>query len=451
MSSTPIAPKPLPLATPPSRAFTDALRAVLVAAAAPVALTACSSPQTPVATDPPGTAAPTTTVVATATSVPTTVPTLPATVATAVTTSTAAITPATEKLSRPGWRHGAAYCIAEVDTHKAGAEKSNRSPEGCDLDWADPKLRTLPDQPNGMFGYEFDPAATKDERAKVKDACCYGVDRPERGRPLRADDEARTAIVAESASRSDWLVRVACDASALDPADRARLADAWASDAALEHASIAEFSRVTLSLMALGAPPDLLQKTHEAALDEVRHAELSFGLASALAQRSIGPGPLPLDASKPSHVVPGESGRVSFAKATLADGCVGETIASIEAALASEGAVGELATILRGIADDEARHATLAFATVAWLLGGATADERAAITAFVREQLARIDAELASPAEDVPEGPTDALDATWGRVSKRDAARVRRDALRGAVRPALAALVGDEARDVPRA
>lgn len=436
--------------------FTERLRKNLVAAAAPAALTlsVCSSPQT-TTTEP--TATPTVDAIA-----PDALPTpsaLPSadnvlTTGTAVPTTTSSASAGPEKLSRPGWRHGGAYCIAEVDTHKAGEEKSSRSPEGCDLDWADPKIRTMPDQPNGMYGFDFDAKATKDERAKVKDACCYGVIRPERGRPLRADDEKRDVIVASATTRSDWLARVAVDASSLSAEDRARLADVWARDASLEHASIAEFSRVTLSLMALGAPPDLLQKTHEAALDEVRHAEISFGIASALAGRSIGPGPLPLDASNPSHVAPGESPRVTFAKATLRDGCVGETVASIEAAEASEGATGELSTALRAMADDEARHATLAFSTVAWLLSTASTDERDVITAFVRSLVAEIDAELAAPSEDPPAGPTDALDQTWGRVSAPDLARLRRDALRGAVRPALDALVpsGSDPRSAaPRA
>lgn len=420
----------------PNKTFTDSLRAILVAAATP--LVACSSPQTTTTEPTAGSTVDVTAPTSTAALVPTATET-------AVATATAAPTVQPAALSRPGWRHGAAYCLAEVDTHKAGDDKKHLSPEGCDLDWADPKLREMPDQPSGMYGYDFDAKATAEERAKVKDACCYAVIRPERGRPLRADDAGRSAVVADATTRSDWLTQVKCDASTLDAASRARLADAWAADAALEHASIAEFSRVTLSLMALGAPPDLLQKTHEAALDEVRHAELSFGLASALAGRSIGPGPLPIDPTKPSHIVPGESGRVSFAKATLADGCVGETIASIEAAVASEGATGELGAMLRGIADDEARHASLAFSTVAWLLSGASAEERALIGAFVRELVARVDAELASPTDDPPAGEHDALDATWGRVSRREAARVRRDALRGAVKPALVALLGAEA------
>lgn len=429
------------------KTFTENLRVALVAAAAP--LVACSSPQTPT-TEP--TSEPTTTATAALPDV-SAIPSADTVLMTpsAVPVSTGTTTTGAGALSRPGWRHGGAYCLAEVDTHKAGETHSSRSPEGCDLDWADPKLRELPDQPTGMFGYEFDPAATKDERAKVKDACCYGVIRPERGRPLRAEDASRSAVVADATTRSDWLTRVGVDASSLDAGDRARLADAWAADAALEHASIAEFSRVTLSLMALGAPPDLLQKTHEAALDEVRHAELSFGLASALAGRSIGPGPLPIDASSPSHVKAGESGRVTFAKATLQDGCIGETIASIEAALASEGAAGELRGMLRTIADDEARHATLAYATIAWLLGGASTEERDAITRFVGELVARIDDELAGPENQPAAGPTDALDATWGRVSKRDAARVRRDALRGAVRPALLALLPPRVAETPSA
>jgi hypothetical protein len=51
---------------------------------------------------------------------------------------------------------------------------------------------------------------------------------------------------------------------------RARLAAQWATDGAAEHASIASFARVTLQLMALGAPAGLLADTQRGAADEVR-------------------------------------------------------------------------------------------------------------------------------------------------------------------------------------
>jgi rubrerythrin len=145
---------------------------------------------------------------------------------------------------------------------------------------------------------------------------------------------------------------------------------------------------------------------------------------------------------------------VTFAKATLRDGCVGETVASLEAAEASEGATGELRSLLRAIADDEARHATLAFSTVAWLLSTASAEERADIEAFVKSLLHDIDAELAGSTTAPIEAPTEAIDAAWGRVSARDLARLRREGLRGVVRPAVEALLvspSDRGAGAPRA
>ena len=56
---------------------------------------------------------------------------------------------------------------------------------------------------------------------------------------------------------------------------------AWTTAARAEHASVASFARFTLQLLHLGAPADLVADAQQAALDEVRHARLCFGVASA--------------------------------------------------------------------------------------------------------------------------------------------------------------------------
>jgi hypothetical protein len=74
--------------------------------------------------------------------------------------------------------------------------------------------------------------------------------------------------------------------------ERATQAEHWTKLGQMEHASIAAFARLQLQLLALGAPPDLVQACNQALIDETAHTRLCFGLASAYAGRGIGPGPL---------------------------------------------------------------------------------------------------------------------------------------------------------------
>lgn len=144
---------------------------------------------------------------------------------------------------------------------------------------------------------------------------------------------------------------------------RGLLREAWLSAARNEHASIASFSEFSLSLLALGAPPSLLESTHQAALDEVEHARICFALASHFGETSLGPGPLPLPATPP------QTQQESILVGTIVDGCIGEALAAAEAAHAAtccEHLV--IRAALEVIAFDESRHAELAWQFVGWLL-----------------------------------------------------------------------------------
>ncbi|MGH7330298.1 MAG: ferritin-like domain-containing protein, partial [Polyangiaceae bacterium] len=166
--------------------------------------------------------------------------------------------------------------------------------------------------------------------------------------------------------------------------ERAALANEWARDAAAEHASIAAFSRFSLQLLALGAPADLVEAAHEAALDEARHAREAYALASAFAGQPIGPAPLDVNGAL-AHVA--DVTLEGLAIETFEEGCVGETLAAMDAhekhAKYTDFAVHD---VLARIAADEERHAELAWRTVAWAVRAGGDDVKRAIA----ESLARL-------------------------------------------------------------
>ena len=185
------------------------------------------------------------------------------------------------------------------------------------------------------------------------------------GRPFLIADEARKAAPVAS---PDWLtsaaeIRLADLQVPTDPSLRAQLAAHWTEIGLLEHASVAAFARFTLQLLSLGAPAELVEQSQRAALDEVRHAELAFALASRYAGRSIGPGPLPLTGALDGSSVE------AILRTTVREGCVGETRAALEASRAAEPCEDPVVrSVLETIAADEARHAELAWKVVRFIV-----------------------------------------------------------------------------------
>ena len=249
----------------------------------------------------------------------------------------------------------------------------------------------------GMFGspyVSFDPDGTASARAHDSKACCYTWVIPcPGGRALRGKDG--DAIVARGENREDWIDRAVREAAECDARDREGLARRWAREAASEHASIASFARVTLDLLALGAPSDLVAAAQRAGLDEIEHARIAYALASAFAGKSLGPGRLAVASAKPATLE-------SVVREAVTEGCIGEALAALalrEEAEAAEGTA--YAKLLDRIAEDEERHAALAYATVAW----AASIDPARTAAVVAEELAadfdparaRVVREIAAP------------------------------------------------------
>lgn len=253
------------------------------------------------------------------------------------------------------------------------------------------------------------------------------------GRPFLVEGEARTASLVR---RSDWC-EAGLSPSFVDPQLAAELAEAWEHTARMEHASIAAFARFALQLLALGAPPDLVERTTRAMADETRHAKQALALASAYRGVDVGPGALSIDGSLAGDVTAAEVVRL-----VLREGCVGETVAALEASFALEHVVDpRVKGVLEGIADDETAHAELAWRTVHWALGAFGED----VASVLEEEIARLEAELRSSAPGRAE-PRETLLLAHGVVGEQGRARLRREAIAKAILPCLRALLAEKTR-----
>ncbi len=218
---------------------------------------------------------------------------------------------------------------------------------------------------------------------------------------------------------------------ALSPETRGALSREWARAAQFEHASIASFSRFSLELLAVGAPPELIEGAHRAALDEVTHARSSFALASVYAGSPLGPGPLTLGAD-----VFESFELVASVTSAVAEGCINETLAALEAeagAAAAEPSV--VRKLLTAVAQDEGEHAALSFRFVRWALELGDSAVRRAAEECAESVVARV------KREPVLEGPTDALFARHGRIVGARRRAVRLEALSEVLEPALSDLL----------
>lgn len=161
------------------------------------------------------------------------------------------------------------------------------------------------------------------------------------------------------------------------------LGEDWAYRALGEHASVASFSAFSIALMTNQAPSELVDAALKAGLDEIRHAKVSFDIASKLTGKEVGPGPLP----ESKH----EFGQdlKSLALAVAREGCVDETLSVFAAAVevdhitkVLEGGVQDspysgidtdLLAVIRSelitIAKDEGNHSALAWRTLNWVCG----------------------------------------------------------------------------------
>ncbi len=271
--------------------------------------------------------------------------------------------------------------------------------------------------------------ATWTDRSYPNSPCDYlpGIGVVE-GRPLMVESEARVAPLRQGRS---WSEEGAVDVRGLTLGQRKRLAERWQRAGQYEHASIASFARFTLDLMAHGAPPALLLAAQKAAADEVRHAQLCFGLSAAYGVE-VEPAGLEL----PGGSVSLSADLVQLAVDTAREGAIGETLAAVRAAEQLRHATDPaVRAVLQSLVDDEGEHAELAWRTLRWAVdaGGEP----------VKEALRRVFEEAPRAVDGFFEGgDSDAALRGHGLLSDADVRRALRRALEAVVLPAAAELLG---------
>lgn len=144
----------------------------------------------------------------------------------------------------------------------------------------------------------------------------------------------------------------------------------YAEAAVLEAASVTAFERLAEELLALGASKELVESALASRDDEVRHARMTANLAR---RRGASPSTL--------TVAPiGQRTAYEIALENAVEGCVRETYGALVAhhqALAAQDPT--VAAVMRTIAEDETRHAELAWDVASWLEPQLSASERAVI------------------------------------------------------------------------
>ncbi len=184
------------------------------------------------------------------------------------------------------------------------------------------------------------------------------------GRPLRIRGRQ---IHPELRGGSDWTRGPRPDPSALDPATRRALEALWLHDAQKEHASVPAFARVSWLLAAVGAPADLLEWSHRAALEEIEHTRLCFALAAGYAGRSHSVRAMPELLSGALDDV-GDPLR-TLATESLSDGCQLEDFnADVAAECARVCEEPATRAVLEQIAQEERSHADFSWAVLEWLV-----------------------------------------------------------------------------------
>jgi hypothetical protein len=153
----------------------------------------------------------------------------------------------------------------------------------------------------------------------------------------------------------------------VDASVRDALAARWRENAKTEHASVAAFARLTLDLVALGAPPELLASAQSDGLDEIRHAQLCLALATAIDGRHVSPSPFP--AALRARTLPRTRtlALAALAVDSLVDGALHEGVsARVIARLARTAKVPAIRELLARLAADEGRHAANGWHVVEW-------------------------------------------------------------------------------------
>ena len=174
--------------------------------------------------------------------------------------------------------------------------------------------------------------------------------------------------------------------------------------AMLEAESVDAFDLVARELEGCGAPGALVAAATASAADEVRHTRAMDGLAARHGQRRPA---LRLGAIRPRALV-------DLARDNAAEGCVRETYGAVVAHLQARTAADPVVrAVMAGIAEDETRHASLAWSIHGWATTRLDRTGRRAVAAARAAAAAELRAAVARPVDPalvhvlgLPDAPT---------------------------------------------
>lgn len=198
----------------------------------------------------------------------------------------------------------------------------------------------------------------------------------------------------------------------------------FAEAAHLEAASVVAFERLASELSALGAPRELVDSALASRNDEVKHARMTERAARRRGARPLAPVIAPA----------AERTMLAIALENAVEGCVRETYGALVAHHQAQAAGdGSIASMMRTIAEDETRHAGLAWDVAAWLEPQLSHEERAEVSRARARALAEL-------REVIAREPSRELEVIAGMPTARRAVALL-DALEERfVRPSLAAV-----------
>ena len=180
--------------------------------------------------------------------------------------------------------------------------------------------------------------------------------------------------------------------------------------------------------MAVGAPAHLVAGATRAQADEIRHARTCIALASTLRGEELG-----LGALNPTGSMPEDCDVLALLIDTIEEACINETISAAQCQAAGDAARDPVvAKVLHTIAEDEQRHAALAWSTVRWILDEHPALHSAATKVF--------EDALKTPWRSEGTGSSDLT--PWGVLSQEAEAAVADRVIRRVIRPCMNALLG---------
>ncbi|MGH1342354.1 MAG: hypothetical protein ACRBN8_12420 [Nannocystales bacterium] len=262
--------------------------------------------------------------------------------------------------------------------------------------------------------------------------CAWVVVQPGQSCPGRPFLVRGAARLPEVVRRDDWWRSCSPNVAGLSASTRAVLCEAWAAEGCHEAASIASFSRFVLQLMSVGAPSSLIAGAQAAMSEEVEHARAFFGLARAYGGVNLGPSALPIEGALDDASDP-----IASAVSLATEGCIAETISAMQLDIAASHATdASVAAVLSEIAEQELRHAELAWSALAWMLRRGDDSLRAAVAkAFAHAQ------DAVPRAVSISDSLEPAVLRVVGRLTAEQRLEVAQRALEYCVAPAAAALL----------